>query len=412
MHPAIRNLFAGAAVAALAGSAPAASSTERTVVGFSNAAGITAAGTYYVPPGGQLSSSATSFAPVAVKWRGDGTFRNLYARASTNSWSATASITLYINGVAQALTVNLDGTTPVHDTTHSVDVSDGDLVAFGVTLATGAGTVTLTNVTCQFETDGQIFTMLVGAAGGGSASAAAGFYRTAGGQLVLYSSPADGELKALETCTISHLQLYASDTGAATVAVNSYVNGASGNQSFTVASGTAGLNEDTTHSDTLSSGDVFSLQRAASSVSRTASLAAYKYQSSTPKVSLIHSGADGEIRNSPAYGNLFTGSPTNAFTSSETYSAANAPCDGSISALTVYVRINNSTADITVTLVVDGVETGNSTTIPAGQTGFFGPVTGSVAVTQGQTVSVKYTGRAGGNVMMGWAGALWTDTTE
>ena len=109
--------------------------------------------------------------PVAVKWRGDGTFRNLYARASTNSWSATASITLYVNGVAQALTVNLDGTTPVHDTTNSVAVSDGDLVAFGVTLAAGSGTVTLTNVTCQFETDGQIFTMLVGANPAGSASA-------------------------------------------------------------------------------------------------------------------------------------------------------------------------------------------------------------------------------------------------
>lgn len=386
-------------------------STERAVVGFSNEAGITTAGTYYVPPGGRLQSSSTTFAAVAVKWRGAGTFRNLYVRASTNSWTATASVTLYVNGVAQALTVNLSGTTPVNDQTHSVTVADGDLVAFGLTLPAGSGTVTLTNVTCQFETAGQISTMLVGTAAGGSGSAGAGFYRAAGGALVLYSAAADGSLKALESGTISHLQLYASDTGAATMAVNSYINGATGNQSFTVASGAAGLNEDATHSDALSVGDTFAIQRGASSVSRTTKLVACKYQSSTSKVSMVQAGHDGQVDRSPAYGNLFGGSPFNVFNSSETYSAANAPCDGEISKLTVYVRVNASTADIVVELLIDGVQTGGSVTIPAGTTGFFGPMTGSVAVTQGQTVSVRYTGRSGGNLQIGWVGALFTDTT-
>lgn len=73
-----------------------------------------------------------------------GTLRNLFVKAATNGFTAaTATFTVYVNNVATALTVTIaaGGTTLVADTTHSVQINNGDIVSIQfVSTNTGSGT--------------------------------------------------------------------------------------------------------------------------------------------------------------------------------------------------------------------------------------------------------------------------------
>lgn len=60
-----------------------------------------------------------------------GTISHLYT-ALNSSITGSYTVRLYVNGSASALTVDIAGTTPVGDTTHSVSVSAGDLIAIEI----------------------------------------------------------------------------------------------------------------------------------------------------------------------------------------------------------------------------------------------------------------------------------------
>lgn len=82
----------------------------------------------------------------------DGTFSRLYANRDSGGATYSVSCTLYINGSATALTCTLAAAdTDANDTTHSVAVTAGQLVAIGWFASGGFATAKYYNTGVQFE---------------------------------------------------------------------------------------------------------------------------------------------------------------------------------------------------------------------------------------------------------------------
>lgn len=77
-----------------------------------------------------------------------GTLKNLYIGLDVNAGATPNVVTVYVNGVASALTASIaTGTAVAHDTTHAVAVSAGDTISLKFTGAADGGN---TQVSLEF----------------------------------------------------------------------------------------------------------------------------------------------------------------------------------------------------------------------------------------------------------------------
>jgi hypothetical protein len=106
-----------------------------------NANFSTASATRYL---GAANTAVNSSDVARVVVTRAGTLQNLYIKASANTFSGTVTFTVMKNGSNTALTAQLTGSgvTTASDTTHSVSVAAGDVLALSMVTSAGSGTIT------------------------------------------------------------------------------------------------------------------------------------------------------------------------------------------------------------------------------------------------------------------------------
>lgn len=209
------------------------------------------AGTWYNWLAGIAQSNSLIEAQVQTVWRAAGTFSGL--SMFPNSGSQQPSVNFRNTGVTgnQVLTAGGSGARQT-DTTHTDTVASGDKIA----LLTGSND-RWSSVYMRFTSSDDHYEILCGNMGGVNNGS---HYFSVFGET---SSPGTTESRVQAKVpigiTLSKLRINVSLNVAlnGTTTFNSRINGSSGNLTVAVPFGTTGFFEDTTHSDTLTAGDLF-----------------------------------------------------------------------------------------------------------------------------------------------------------
>lgn len=238
---------------------------QSSMVGFALPAGntiTTASGSFFMPWGGSFATAAVTEARAQITNRGGGTLQNVYLTVTTNAHTASTykDRKNTANGnISISVTASTPGT--YLDTTHTTSYADGDLWCSNIVLGTGTGAFGANlRVTGEFVCASQAFTQLVGNTAGTLTTGSTNFIAFGGlGPNGASTTEANRQHKAQEAFTASHLQIHV-NTNAGTIGGTGVFrnNGVTGNQSIPITALTAGLYEDTTHSDSVLANSTFS----------------------------------------------------------------------------------------------------------------------------------------------------------
>jgi hypothetical protein len=397
------------------GSAPivAPAATERAVVGFGSGFSTTTdSSSFYIPFGGVGFSTNTTQANGAFKWRGAGTFRNLYVTISANTRGTDTVLFVQKNGVDTALTVTITGgvTTTKVDTSNSFDVADGDLIGVRIGTSTGGGTITIRSVTAQFETAGQIFTHM-SFYGGATANAANTYYAPAGSGVSTTTEANAEVMKALEAYTSSYMHaLISANAASTTCTFTSQDNNADGNQTFNVLATVTGLGEDSNgaHTDAIAADQTFTVKKGSTTGNVTVVGAGCRAAWSTAGRVQVNAVQSTTVAGGATfYGGMFGPAMVS---STETQASQKMPFAARFSKLCCFVTSNASSVGATLTLRIAGSDTSVTVTIAAGATGFMTASGNTADCAVADLISTKLTGQDG-NIVINWVGMLVTDIT-
>lgn len=334
-----------------------------------------AAQTWFTPPGGGFfpATAITTEAQAQTKWRGACTARLPNVRVQANS-SATLALTLRNAGADTAVTLSIaSGTTGTfYDPTVSAAIADGDLVDFKHVFS-ASGTISF-SWGCQFDfASGRPSRMLSGAdTGHYNSSIGSAQYCTFGDPQGTTSTESTTKAAAAEACTLSNFQLYCKTNAASNTSIyKTRKNGVDGGGSVSFTSATTGLIEDASGTDSLAAGDTFSFYN--STLPVTGALA---FTMSSAKIigSTINRSqlVGGHMR--AATGSTNGHVPMGAYgadLAGDGVSRNVGTPPGVWSMMTYYVGVNPSTAGITVTSRINGVNGNQTLSVTAATTGQF-----------------------------------------
>lgn len=225
----------------------------------------TASTTFFKALTGWFETTTTvTEASSQVKVQYAGTYRYLAARLTANSRTTTTTIRIRKNGANGSSSVAFGSTATglLEDTTNSDTVVAGDLICYGITNGTGTLAITHCNISCEFRTTtdpgtGQLLTAHPNHAASARATT---FYQQIGGSLNLVSAQteAQNQITASEVWTFKGLQMNIVTNGitAGTTSLTLRKNGADTTLTCASGVGTTGWFQDTTHTETVTAGDL------------------------------------------------------------------------------------------------------------------------------------------------------------
>lgn len=238
---------------------------SNSLIVTSNAAGAGFVdGTTYYATISRILTSSTLVGPAESPIRNAGTFSNLYSYVPSNTASVTSTITLQKSQVNTAMTVSYtsDQTGIKEDTSNTVSFANTDEVNYEVAVPAEAGTNTLTIsvIGCQFapDTSSDCVSPLI-MQGLFTSTASTDTFAPPNGRAVASGQvEANVKYRVRQSFTASNLWTHVFVNGRTTdVVIKTRKNGADGSQTVTYTSGQTGVKEDTTNTDSLSSGDDF-----------------------------------------------------------------------------------------------------------------------------------------------------------
>ncbi len=237
------------------------------------------------------TSSNGTEANAQTKNRGASTLQYLrgWVGANTASTALRGSSGVATAAVNQSIWVSWgSGAIVASDSTHTDSLSDGALYDYAWSIISGTGAWTLNSVTAQLVASAQCFCQQTGF-GSVAFTTSATRWTAFGGALTNISTEANAQIAAMESATLSNLQALTT-AGASAATLSSRVATAAGNQSVSLSSA-SGFFEDTTHSDSLSVGNLYDAQLAMGASSKTIKVLAVKYLGSTTNGSPISSAS-------------------------------------------------------------------------------------------------------------------------
>ena len=393
--------------------------SQQTVIGAQSLIGwaIVSAGastTTYVGIGGPDLDVLDSFteAQSQVAIRQAGTAQSLYVRVPYGTSAVTSNVLkLRQNGADTSLGVswgkNTSGT--FADTSDTVSLAAGDLICFR---STGdAGLNGPLAAAFAFVTTSQPST-IIGSTHVTLPSASTSYFSVGGPS----GTETPARVYSLETATLSNLQAnVASNAASGSTPVRLRKNGSNGNQSITVAASTTGLFEDTTHTDSLTAGDLWNFSGVTGGTGSVELSVTVKYlgavanQVAYPTLGGGPSGDD-VPQFIPPFG-CYDATDSMGVAFDETGQVAASPTSFTVSLLTVLVAANNEpSGTLTVSARVNKANGNLSVSFSAGSTGAFQDTTHSDVLTAGDlfcwqvtdangfgfdgTISALYTSRA------------------
>ena len=219
--------------------------------------------TLFFPLGGDAAGQSTE-ANAAVAVRDAGTYSNLFCNVTQNDIAAatSATVTLRLSAAGTAVTVSYGSsqTGIKEDTTHTVSAVNTNTVDFSVaaTSVSGSHTVTIAGLAIQFDptTTTNCISHMINAAPANPFSTASSSVFYAPNGSFSGSTEANVKYSVLGTFTASNLwTAVSSNARTTTTTFTTRKNGGAGGQSVSYTSTQTGTKEDTSGTDSLTSGD-------------------------------------------------------------------------------------------------------------------------------------------------------------
>lgn len=386
--------------------------SERSIVAAASIATVgTASTAYYGTFGGNgaLTVLNTTEAAAQVAFRGAGTLSKMRVLSNSNARASATTVTARKNGADTALTVSIGAglTGTFSDLSNTVAYADGDLWNYAITTGTGGSAIRIGSITAELATATQAFTQL---ASFGSLSITSVRALGFAGSIVNTGAEATINSVALESATLSKMQVIASTNASAGYAVRLRKNGANGNQIVTIGSGLTGVFEDASNTDTIAAGDTYGAISTAPSAASIVNSVAVTYTGAVANRTTISAGsnatslASAATRYSSIVGIALDGA-------AEANVQCAAPFAATLSHLSCNVRSNASAAGATMAMRVNGATVNQTVSITGSTTGLFQDLSNTDVVAAGDLLATIASG-SNGNVDFSYIGMLVTADAE
>lgn len=358
----------------------------------------TSAASYYGPFAGVFVYAAanTTEGLGQVKNRGASTLQNININVITNARVAASTFSSRKNTAAgnQSVSVGAGATGVFTDNTHTDSLADGDLYNYNWLTATDAGAhaLAVSSAGAQLSMAGQAFVILntgsyqSSGTGLGQSSTAyspfAGMALTGSGSF--NTTETNAQQPAIESATLSNM--YFAGASSTSNGAQFRKNTANGNQVHPGTTGNPIVLEDTTHTDSVVSGDVFNMKQVTGSFqSYQPAVLAVKYLGSTTNQCPLYGG-----------GALVTGTGATAFwppagvTSNLSTEAATqfaCPSAGTLSTAYAKLTVNTIGSGQTWQVRINGSNGNQAVSLTASTTGVFKDITHTDSVAVGDLLS-------------------------
>lgn len=327
---------------------------------------------------------------------GSVTMQNLRVFVGVNARTTASTITVDDGGATLLTATTTASTTGTYsDLTDTVSVADTDKVTYAVATGSGSGNLQITGMTCEIVSTGQAAVQMTGIGSQGLTTARYyAFASTLSGILIGQQNSF-----ALEALTLSNMQSVIPVNGSTGFTCTSMNNGSTGSQTNIFGSAATGLVEDTTHTDSISSGHSFEFFKPAASGSATLTACGVKAVGATANTVSVNVSANASIASGAT---KYVGLYGNYFNTTENQNQTPAPNAGTFSLLAINVPSNSSTSSASV-VFRNGAATKNQVVSFTTATGLLQDVTNSDSVAAGALVDYQMSG-TNGNVTVDWFG--------
>lgn len=322
-----------------------------------------------------------------------GTYSMMSIFVSANGGN-TATLTSRVNGANgnQTISIGSGATGWFQDTTHSDTVVDGDLV--NMKLVTGSGITYKGCATMMFSVAGSGATTYLGQGVEmmGTNFTTGNQNNYLGGIATIFPSPVvAAQITTRAAGTYSKLSVLGNTNGQVPH-TRLLKNTVAGNLDIAEGAGSSGvLQTDTTHTDTVSSGDTISLLTSTTGTSRWAQISV-RFVSSDSKFEIVRAAGPSNVGSGTHFLPIF-GADVAVQETTEANANAKAPTVASITKLRLMVGSNALSGGSQVfTLRKNGADGNNTVTVPVTTTGLFEDTTHTDAIAAGDLVCVKCVG--------------------
>lgn len=224
-----------------------------------NTTAITSANTRYMALGSTSALIIATEANLQTTWRTGGTFSNLYCNVTTNTAASDSTLNYRIGAGNGNQTIVITGSTTgeFSDVTHTDSVSAGNQVNYQI-IEGSTGSLVASNTGIQFAPTTTTNTVNKLGCNGSlvDTSALATYYNPLAGVLSLNTTEANAQFTNKLAATLQNLYVYISANTASVATLTSRIGGGAGNLTVSIGSGVTGILEDTTHTDSITSGNL------------------------------------------------------------------------------------------------------------------------------------------------------------
>lgn len=330
-----------------------------------------------------------------------GTAEKISVGVSANTFTSTLTVTIVKNNTSGNNTITSSGNGQFTDTSHTDTIVGTDLIN---TLATGASGVAYSAVIIyqglrMDHTSGYGSYWAVGSNGGvlSYATTTTSWINVSGGALNGLETTSEAAVQSMVRAagTWDDLAFYSvSNTKAGTTTQVSRINSATGNQTITVTSLGTGLFEDTSHTDTVVTGDKLNYQLSTATAGTLTGIPRSRFMASGTLQDLIASdrrtanNGSNAIRFWSLYGALYNDAAEATVTTTTQWAS-------SVVKLRQYVPTQATAGGWTLGLRISGVD-GNLAIASGTGTGWTEDTSHTDTVTAGATLNYKTTASSNG----------------
>jgi hypothetical protein len=351
-----------------------------------------AGSTKYLILGDTMLTRQTVEANAQLTMRSAGTLANLYVYSSANTITAASTVRTRLNAAngGQSVSIGSSATGVFEDTTHTDAIAAADKINYQV--VPGASGTQLT-----IQTIGVTFSATTNTVKKFTASDEAVTFTTASvtrfiplsGRLQIGSTESTDQYTARVAGTLTNLQVHISANARGTATTfGSRLNTATGALTVSVGIAGTGFFEDTTHTDTIASGDLvnYFLTTGTGTASMTIDNVAAEFTSTSGNFFFL--GAQGGNSNYGTTANAMSAlGGTIATTTTENNAKVTSRVAFTAGNLSTHLANNSITASSTVTFRQNGSNTALTVSIPSSTSGFFEDTVDTVSIATTDTIN-------------------------
>jgi hypothetical protein len=360
--------------------------------------------TRYIPIAGGGNGLVTAESTAQLTFRQNAVLSDLWLFIITNTLDTGAStLKVRVNGanVNQNLSINAGVTGEFLDSSNTDTISAGDEVALQLITSGTSGILTLGSYSISCNPSNHHTKLVANNPSGQSITASLTRYCPIIGSTIINATESNAQTDIRVNGTLKNFQVVISiNSRSDSTAFKVRKNGTDGNQSISVSASTTGIFEDTSNTDSISTGDLLNV-----SITTGGGTGSIRLQ--TVYSELDNSGNHFEMGNTSTSGRTHVASTTYylglygemfTITTVENREQQNAQFAFTAKNLRLYISANATTASSTFRTRVNGANGAQSVSISAGATGWFSDLSNTDNISIGDLICFQLVNGAGGGV--------------